>query len=108
MKHIFSRIFIATTGITLLVLACFSLTSFSGEGKRMKLVWADEFNQDGLPDSTRWSYDLGDGCPKICGWGNNELQYYTDRRLENARVKDGKLIIEAHREKMGSMEYTSA
>ena len=108
MKQIFSTIIITTTGITLLVLACFSLSSFSGETKRMKLVWADEFNQDGLPDSIHWGYDLGDGCPKVCGWGNNELQYYTDRRLENARVTDGNLIIEAHREKMGSMEYTSA
>jgi beta-glucanase (GH16 family) len=108
MKHMFSRIFITIAGFTLLVLACFSLTSFSGEAKRMKLVWADEFSKDGLPDSTRWGYDVGNGCPVNCGWGNNELQYYTSNREQNARVKDGHLIIEAHREKMGDMGYSSA
>lgn len=73
-----------------------------------KLVWADEFEKSGLPDSTKWGYDVGDGCPEICGWGNNELQYYTKDRKENARVENGKLIITARKEKMGSKEYTSA
>src|SRR5688572_3733089 len=36
-------------------------------------VWSDEFSTDGLPDATKWSYDIGGN-----GWGNNELQYYTD------------------------------
>ncbi|HTH31024.1 MAG TPA: hypothetical protein VL946_06715, partial [Lacibacter sp.] len=43
--------------------------------KKLKLVWADEFNKSGLPDPAKWSYDLGRGCPDNCGWGNNELQY---------------------------------
>ena len=73
-----------------------------------KLVWSDEFDSAGLPDSTRWAYDLGDGCPDVCGWGNHELQYYTARRAENARVENGRLIIEARREAMGSKAYTSA
>ncbi|NNF36463.1 MAG: glycoside hydrolase family 16 protein [Saprospiraceae bacterium] len=72
------------------------------------LVWNDEFEIDGLPDSTKWNYDHGDGCPHVCGWGNNELQYYTKKRLENARVSNGKLIIEAHKEKKGNKEFTSA
>ena len=70
-------------------------------------VWSDEFNYQGLPDSTKWSYDLGNGCPHVCGWGNNELQYYTQRRLKNQRVENGKLIIEAHRENFENQEYTS-
>jgi beta-glucanase (GH16 family) len=74
----------------------------------MKLVWSDEFNYKGLPDTTRWGYDLGDGCPNVCGWGNNELQYYEANRLENARVENGHLVIEARREKAGTKEYTSA
>jgi hypothetical protein len=49
----------------------------------------------GLPDSTKWGYDLGTGCPNICGWGNNELQFYNARRAENARVENGRLLIEA-------------
>lgn len=71
-----------------------------------RLVWADEFEVAGAPDSTRWGYDLGDGCPEVCGWGNHELQYYTNRP-ENVRVEDGKLIIEAHREAYEGKDYTS-
>ena len=70
------------------------------------LVWADEFEIDGAPDSSRWGYDLGNGCPNVCGWGNNELQYYT-QQPGNVRVEDGKLIIEAHRELYRGKEYTS-
>jgi len=74
-----------------------------------KLVWQDEFNGTGLPDSTKWGYDLGSGCPNLCGWGNNELQYYTAHRPENARVENGLLLIEARREKwLESKNYTSA
>lgn len=71
------------------------------------LVWADEFDYEGQPDTARWAYDLGDGCPHLCGWGNNELQHYTNR-LENARVEDGLLVIEAHHEPFENREYTSA
>ena len=75
-----------------------------------KLVWADEFNGAGLPDSTKWGYDVGAGCdqPCGCGWGNNELQFYTARRTENARMENGLLIVEAHREKMENRDFTSA
>lgn len=73
-----------------------------------KLIWSEEFDYKGLPDSTKWSYDVGDGCPKLCGWGNNELQYYTEKNLDNARVENGILTIEAHKQTMGSKGYTSA
>ncbi len=52
--------------------------------KTWKLVWQDEFNYKGLPDSAKWNYAVGGD-----GWGNNELEYYTDKRKENARVKKG-------------------
>lgn len=71
--------------------------------KQYKLVWSDEFNYTGLPDSTRWGYDVGGH-----GWGNHELEYYTANRLENARVENGKLIIEARKEEWQDMHYTSA
>ncbi|WP_303312734.1 glycoside hydrolase family 16 protein [Hymenobacter sp. BT730] len=58
-----------------------------------ELAWQDEFNKPGLPDSTKWTYDVGGK-----GWGNHELQYYTKARLQNARVENGNLIIEARRE----------
>lgn len=70
-------------------------------------VWSDEFNYDGRPDPSRWSYDVGDGCPKKCGWGNQELQYYTDKPA-NAEVKEGSLRITAFHQKQGKREYTSA
>jgi beta-glucanase (GH16 family) len=64
-------------------------------------VWGDEFNTPGLPDSTKWSYETG----KIA---NNELQYYTSKRMENARIEDSVLIIEARKEKYNGADYTSA
>ncbi len=68
-----------------------------------KLVWADEFETVGLPDTTKWSYDIGGH-----GWGNNEAQFYTQSRKENARVENGKLIIEARKEKWEGKKFTSA
>lgn len=66
-------------------------------------VWADEFDRDGRPDPARWSHAVGG-----TGWGNDELQYYTDGRSENARVEGGRLILEARREPWENREYTSA
>ena len=59
------------------------------------LVWSDEFDQDGLPDATRWAYDTHRNAD---GWYNEELQYYSAARAENARIEDGHLIIEARQE----------
>ncbi|OJJ21706.1 glycoside hydrolase [marine bacterium AO1-C] len=71
--------------------------------KAWELVWSDEFDYTGLPDAERWSYDVGGS-----GWGNQELQYYTEKRTNNARVANGHLIIEAIKEDFGGMKYTSA
>lgn len=67
-----------------------------------KLVWGDEFDRDGAPDPTLWNFDVGGH-----GWGNRELQFYTDR-AENARVEHGLLVIEARREAYQGQDYTSA
>jgi beta-glucanase (GH16 family) len=67
------------------------------------LIWSDEFNYQGLPDPQKWSYDTGGQ-----GWGNNELEYYTANRLQNARVEQGCLIIEARKEHWKNREYSSA
>ena len=67
-----------------------------------KLVWSDEFNTDGLPDPAKWGYDLGAG-----GWGNNELENYTNRP-ENAVVAGGVLKITAIKENYLGSSYTSA
>lgn len=79
-----------------------------GDGAEPRLVWSDEFNYEGLPDTTRWSYHVGDGCPQNCGWGNNELQYYTKADSSNVRVTGGNLIIEAQKNSYKSKAYTSA
>jgi beta-glucanase (GH16 family) len=95
-------------GLTTL-LAVFSLyNNIAAQSEFKKLVWSDEFNYKGLPDSVRWSYDKGNGCPDVCGWGNNELQYYTSGRMENARVENGQLVIEARKEQQAGFNYTSA
>lgn len=69
------------------------------------LVWSDEFDYTGLPDAAKWSFDT-DG--NATGWGNNESQYYTSGRLENAEVKDGFLNITARKEEYAGFSYTSA
>jgi beta-glucanase (GH16 family) len=65
------------------------------------LVWQDEFDRAGLPDGSRWNYEEG-------FVRNNERQYYTRARSENARVENGTLIIEARRERHENADYTSA
>jgi beta-glucanase (GH16 family) len=65
-------------------------------------LWADEFDYEGLPDAAKWGYDLGGH-----GWGNNELQFYTDR-ADNASVSDGTLTITALKESYEGKDYTSA
>ncbi len=65
------------------------------------LAWADEFDRDGLPDPSRWTYEVG-------VVRNREAQYYTRARPENARVEGGRLVIEARREAWEGREWTSA
>ncbi len=62
-----------------------------------KLVWSEEFNYTGKPDPTKWTYDYG-------FIANQEKQYYTDS-LNNARVEDGVLIIEAIKEKVANKDF---
>ncbi len=73
-------------------------------GQSYQMVWQDEFNGTQL-DLTKWESQVGDGCPALCGWGNNELEYY---RTQNAAVASGLLTITAKRENFGGRSYTSA
>jgi len=68
------------------------------------LAWSDEFNTPGAPDPAKWGYDVGTGGN---GWGNNELQYYTNR-TDNAVVSNGTLKITAKREAFSGSAFTSA
>lgn len=70
------------------------------------LVWNDEFD-DNVIDPAKWTYDLGDGTTVgNPGWGNNELEYYTNDG-KNVKEEDGKLIITARKEAVGGKPYTS-
>jgi beta-glucanase (GH16 family) len=67
-------------------------------------VWSDEFDgAAGAPiDSTKWSYETADGCQQgICGWGNNEKEYYTDAPENIALNGHGQLMIVARRAPAG-------
>jgi len=84
----------------LAVLACtvfvaaeyFSAAQNAGNSPAYTLVWSDEFNAGSAPDSEKWTYDIGGN-----GWGNQELEYYTNRP-ENAKVQAGNLVITARQE----------
>jgi len=97
------------------LLAALSLFSHGIEAKQPKtpkgytLVWSDEFNgkNGSPPDAAKWTYDIGGS-----GWGNRELEYYTNR-AENARIERGKLVITARAESYSGPDgakfnYTSA
>jgi beta-glucanase (GH16 family) len=71
---------------------------------KKQLVMSEEFNIDGPPDPSLWSYNIGTGTD---GWGNRELQYYTDRP-QNIKVEDGVLKITAIKESYMGSAYTSA
>ncbi len=64
------------------------------------LVWSDEFNGTSV-DGSKWNFEVGGG-----GWGNNELQYYTNG--SNASIQAGALVIEARAQNVGGMSYTSS
>jgi beta-glucanase (GH16 family) len=68
-----------------------------------RVVWSDEFNYTGTPDTTKWNYDLG----SRNGWGNNEWQFYTNDP-KNVRVENGTLIIEAHKDSLEDKPFTSS
>lgn len=91
------------TYITILIASAIALVNVGCQPKQTGPVWADEFDTDGAPDTTKWSYDLGNNN----GWGNNELQYYTNTK-RNARVENGILIIEAIKEETQGHPYSSS
>jgi beta-glucanase (GH16 family) len=91
------------------VLTLFVISSCSTDEKqtvvtKTQLVMSEEFDVDGAPRTALWSYNLGTGSN---GWGNNELQYYTDAS-QNIKVEGGMLKITAIKESYMGSGYTSA
>ncbi|WP_299124885.1 glycoside hydrolase family 16 protein [uncultured Winogradskyella sp.] len=107
MKHLKKVCLPVLLGLTLIFLSCDTdetqtVTNFNN------LVMEDNFSTAGVLDSNLWNFDIGNGAAQgIPGWGNNELQYYTDR-TENAVVEDGMLKITARQESFEGLGYTSA
>ncbi len=85
--------------IYIIILLVFGI-SF-GRAQTWNLIWADEFSGTTI-DTSNWKFDIGGS-----GWGNNELEYYTDR-TENATVENGNLLFIAKKESFGGRNYTSA
>ena len=81
----------------ILLFSCF----VQAKAQTWSLVWADEFNYSGLPDSSKWGNETG-------FVRNNELQYYTSRRFENSQVLNGNLLIIGKKEPYKNANYTSA
>ena len=82
-------------------------TSTEPDIPNYQLVWQDEFDGPAgqSPDSTNWTYDIGTGDN---GWGNQELQYYTNRPENISLDGNGNLVITARRESFGGRPFTSA
>ena len=89
--------------IVISVVACNSQKKSAPETTtpQWELVWEDNFDLPGLPDSTVWNYETG-------YIRNNEAQFYTNARPENARVENGNLIIEARKDFWEGDSITSA
>lgn len=77
----------------------------SGIEDNWQLVWSDEFETDGLPDTSMWNFDTRGN---KYGWGNNEEQWYTVSDPDNAYIRDGILTITAIKEPTSGKEYSSA
>jgi len=100
MKHLLRTGFLLLLSLTV-------LNVMSLQAQDWQLVWSDEFDGNSL-DESKWSYQFGTGASEgLSGWGNNELQYYTDRE-ENVFVQNGNLHIVAREESYQGRNYTSA
>ncbi|MDO4630254.1 MAG: glycoside hydrolase family 16 protein [Planctomycetia bacterium] len=99
-KTLYTLLFLCVTAISLtcgnVIQAVYAdsvpKTVKTRDGKTLKLVWNDEFNGKGLPDSEKWGYEYG-------YVRNYEAQFYTRAREKNVYQKDGVLVIESIREK---------
>ncbi len=90
---------------TIITFLCFLVLQIQNtQAQCTDLIFNDEFSGSSV-DLSKWSFDIGDGCPGLCGWGNAEEQYY---RSENTSVSNGKLIITTKNESFGGKQYTSS
>ena len=102
------------TYIFILSVGCIFITcNKDGEGQKLAkrewiLTWSEEFNDNlvASPDASKWSYNIGVG-PNNDGWGNQELQYFTDRLDVVSTDGKGNLRIVAKKENLNGREFIS-
>ncbi|TVQ07856.1 MAG: glycosyl hydrolase family protein [Balneolaceae bacterium] len=95
------------TGVLIALLGFITFVPVTIQAQNWELIWSDEFDGNEL-DGSKWSFQYGTGAEEgLSGWGNSELQYYTDR-ADNIFVQDGRLHIVAQQETYQGMDYTSA
>lgn len=103
------RTFFYFLGVMMLASSCddtkSKIETITTNTGKWELVWNDEFDYTGLPDSDKWSYDIQGN---EYGWGNNEAQFYTFEDKDNAWVENGVLTITAIKENIGNKSYSSA
>ena len=101
MKGLISCLFI------LLLIGCDTDTEQKIDQPNWQLAWSDDFNgvKGGQLDKNKWTYDIGRGQN---GWGNQELQYYTDRPENVSMDGEGNLVITARREFFQGADFTSS
>lgn len=113
MDKIYIKEIITTSLKAFALIYCIAIYSCSNDETQTvttlnNLVLEDNFDVPGAPDTSLWGYDFGNGEARgLAGWGNNELQYYTDRP-ENVVVEAGMLKITALKENFQGSGYTSA
>lgn len=93
--------------ISIAIVGCDADPDQNLEDRNYQLVWSDDFGGEAgsAIDTTKWTFDIGTGQN---GWGNNELQYYTDRTENIALDGEGNAVIKARREDYNGRQYTSA
>ena len=94
----------ASLVVSILIISSCSNDETQTVAQFTELVMQDEFDASGAPNNSIWDFNIGTGND---GWGNNELQYYTDRS-ENVKVENGVLVITAKEESFNGSSYTSA
>lgn len=108
-NYLLNKNYILTVSIVIILLfsivSCNPDTAQNVEKRNWELTWSDEFDgaSGALPDATKWTYDIGNG-----GWGNQELQYYTNRPENVSLDGNGNLVITAKSESFGGSSFTSA
>jgi beta-glucanase (GH16 family) len=94
------RVLLVSLGILLATCAMAQERTKTPELKGWKLIWADEFDNVGLPDAKKWGYEHG-------FVRNKEMQFYQKARKKNSRVENGMLILEGHKEHLPLPEWAN-